>query len=295
MRARAVLAFCLVLAVLTAGPARSQEPPTTADHHAEPRPLFGAGQPDPLYGDEESDPLYGDDEEFEENVGFPDPAEGTNRGVLRFNRTLDRWIFDPITRGYQFIVPAPGRRAIRRFFLNLNSPPILANDVLQLEWTDAGVTLARFVINSTVGVAGFFDVAEKIGLERHVSDFGQTLRLAGVESGPYLVVPVLGPNTVRGTTGLIMDGLFNPTTWFFGLGLGTTFVTSSPLAEQLLYTGTAGLTERDKHYESLKALEDSSVDFYSALRSAYYQNRQAEIWDRRLHREADWRWDTVPY
>lgn len=257
--------------------------------HAQPPPS-PTEQVDPLFGDEDgTDPLFGDEEgELAPVPGYPDPIEPVNRRILGFNRVLDRWVFDPITRAYQFAVPTPARRAIHRLFLNLNSPTILANDILQMEWTDAGVTLSRFVVNSTVGVVGLFDVAERIGLERHEADFSQTLRLADVESGPYLVVPILGPSTVRDTSGALMDSLFNPTTWFFGLGLGTQFVTQGPLTEQLLYTGTSGLATRDAHYESLKALKESSVDFYAALRNAYYQNRQAEIWDRRMHRANDW-------
>jgi phospholipid-binding lipoprotein MlaA len=284
--ARLLPAALAVLVLAWVGPAtsaRAQGPPAAATSEA----------PDPLFDDlEEPDPLFDDDAEFDVGPGFPDPAERVNRGVLGFNRFLDRWIFDPVTRAYQFAVPTPARRAIHRLFLNLNSPPILANDILQMEWKDAGVTLGRFVINTTVGVAGLFDVAASMGLERHESDFGQTLRLADVESGPYLVVPILGPSTARDTAGAVMDSFFNPTTWFFGLGLGTQFVTQGPLTEQLLYTGTSGLTTRDAHYEALKALESSSVDFYAALRNAYYQNRQSEIWDRRQHRTQDW---VTPY
>jgi phospholipid-binding lipoprotein MlaA len=269
----------------------AQEPPSTADTH-QPDPLFDESleESDPLF--DEADPLFGEDDAFGTPGGYPDPIERVNRGVLGFNRFLDRWLFDPVTRAYQFAVPTPARRAVHRLFLNLNSPVILANDILQMEWQDAGVTLGRFVVNSTAGVAGLFDVAERMGFERHESDFGQTLRLADVESGPYLIVPILGPSTVRDTVGGVMDSFFNPTTWFFGLGLGTQFVTQGPLTEQLLYSGTSGLTLRDAHYESLKALEDSSVDFYAALRNAYYQNRKAEIWDRREHRALDWE---VPY
>ncbi|MGH0036237.1 MAG: MlaA family lipoprotein [Myxococcota bacterium] len=272
-----------LLLALAPAPLAAQEPPSTADSQ----------QSDPLFDDfDESDPLFGDPDQDPMRVGYPDPIERFNRGVLGFNRFLDRWIFDPVTRAYQFAVPSPVRRSVHRLFLNLNSPPILANDILQMEWTDAGVTLSRFVVNSTVGVVGLFDVAAHMGLERHESDFGQTLRLADVESGPYLVVPVLGPSTARDTAGAVMDSFFNPTTWFFGLGLGTQFVTQAPLTEQLLYSGTSGLTVRDAHYEALKALEESSVDFYAALRSAYYQNREAEIWDRREHRAMDWE---IPY
>jgi len=288
----ATIAMVLLLAQSAPGAheARAQAPPVFTHDHGTP------SAPDPLFDDSDGDEGGGGDalfdDEFDQPSGYPDPIESTNRHVLGFNSFVDRWVFDPITRAYQFVVPDPARRAVYRFFLNLNSPPILANDILQLEWKDAGVTLGRFVINTTVGVVGFFDVADSMGLERHEADFGQTLQLANVPSGPYVVLPIFGPSTLRDTAGGVMDSLFNPTTWFFGLGLGTTFVTQTPLTEQLLYTGTAGLSTRDAHYEALKALKESSVDFYAALRSAFYQNREAEIWERRSDRLRDWQ---VPY
>jgi len=254
-------------------------PPAAAASAAPSAPL--AGEPDPLF-DEDVEP-----------PGYPDPAEPLNRGILRFNQAVDHWFFDPVTRAYQFAVPEPARRALRRVFLNLNSPPTLANDVLQLEWRDAGVTVGRFAINSTVGVVGLFDVAEDLGLPRHESDFGQTLRLAGVHSGPYLVLPILGPTNLRDGVGDVADSLFTPSTYFFGFGFfGETVLSQAPLAEQLVYSGTSGLSTREAHYDRLKALEESAVDFYAALKSAYYQNRQAEIWENRRHRENDW---AVPY
>ena len=232
----------------------------------------------------EADPLF--DEDFDLEVdngrGFPDPIEPVNRGILRFNDLLDRWVMDPITRAYQFVVPDPARAAIHRLVLNLNNPPIFANDVLQLEWRDAGVTISRFAVNSTIGIAGLFDPAARMGLARHDSDFGQTLALAEIPSGPYVVLPVLGPSTARDATGQVVDSFVSPATYFFGFAF----------VERLIYTGTTGLSERDKHYQRLIALKDSSVDYYSALRSAFYQNREAQIWHRREHRQEDWE---VPY
>ena len=234
---------------------------------------------------EEPDPLFDDiwDEEYDAGpTGYPDPLESTNRGVFAFNRQIDKWILDPITRAYRYVVPKPVRHAFSRFFLNLGSTKTLVNDVLQLEWKDASVTTGRFLVNSTVGVAGLFDVAAKIGLAPHESDFGQTLALAGVPSGPYLVIPVLGPANVRDGTGTIVDGFFQPTYYIIGpadLLVGPT--------EILLYSGSSGLSTRDRHYLELKALEDSSVDFYAALRSGYYQQRIGAIWGRRHGHRTD--------
>ena len=228
------------------------------------------GEPDPLFDD-----IF--DEEFDDQpVGYSDPLEETNRGVFAFNRHVDEWILDPITKAYRWAVPKPARRGIARFFLNLGSTKILVNDFLQLEWKDAGVTTARLVINTTVGILGIFDVAAPLGLERHESDFGQTLALAGTPSGPYIVLPVLGPANVRDGVGTLVDSFLQPTYYV----LGPTDLIIGP-TEILLYGGSSGISTRDRHYLELKALEDSSVDFYASLRSGYYQDRVAEIWARR--------------
>ena len=234
--------------------------------------------PGAMASDEDFDPLFDDfDEEFEDAPsGYPDPGESTNRGVFAFNRQVDRWILDPITKAYQFVFPKPVRNSISRFFLNLGSTKTLANDILQLEWTDAGVTTARLVINTTVGIAGFFDPAARMGLERHESDFGQTLALAGTPSGPYLMLPILGPSNVRDGFGIVVDGFFQPT--FYVLGPADWFIGPT---EVLIYSGTSGLSTRDRHFAELKALEDSSIDFYAAMRSGFYQDRVGAIWGRR--------------
>jgi len=176
---------------------------------------------------------------------------------------------DPITRAYTFAVPAPARRSIRRAFANLNSPSIFANDALQLRPLDAGVTAARFVVNTTAGVVGLFDVAERIGLEGHHADFGQTLALAGVPSGPYLVLPVFGPTTARDGVGTLVDFVFEPTTYILAPGAQLVFTS-------ILRTGT-GFSTWETQSDALHALQASSIDFYAALRNAYFQNRVAEI------------------
>ncbi len=230
------------------------------------------------------DPLFDDDFDLDEqDASFPDPVEPVNRAILRFNRLADRWVFDPITEAYRWLVPDPARRCVRRAFLNAGSPSIFVNDLLQLEWKDAGVTVSRLIVNSTVGIGGLFDPSQRIGLERHESDFGQTLTLAGFPSGPYLVLPLFGPSTVRDGAGDVVDTFLSPTTYILG----------SALTQQLLFGGGSGLSTRDFHYEGLKALEESSIDFYATLRSAFYQNRVSEIWSRREHRRDDWVTDPI--
>jgi len=205
--------------------------------------------------------------------GFPDPLESTNRRAMWVDQQVDRWFVDPLVRTYQFIVPPPGRRAVRRFTLNLNSVSILINDLLQREWGDAAVTTERFAINSTVGIGGIFDPAAALGMERHHSDFGQTLALLGVGSGPYLVVPLFGPSNVRDSGGTVVDFFLQPMLYIL------------PFAQLFVFEGSLGLSTglaaRDAYSEGIASLRSSSVDYYSALRNAYYQTRQAEIWDRR--------------
>lgn len=214
---------------------------------------------------------YGDDLD-EQGAGFPDPLENVNRGTLALNQTIDRWLLSPISSVYRFVVPEVGRTGIRNLLANLNSPAMLVNDLLQLEFHDAGVTTARFIANSTFGVAGLIDVAELAGVPAHPSDFGQTLARAGVESGPYIMLPVLGPTTLRDGTGAIVDVLMRPTTYVLvGADQALAMATST------IQTGGEGLADLDYHRDSLQMLDDSSIDFYAALRSAYYQNRMAQI------------------
>ncbi len=216
----------------------------------------------------ESDPLYDDDYASEEETDN-DPLEPANRAIFAVNRGLDWALFDPLTRGYQFLVPDPARRALFRAFRNLDSPSTFVNDVFQLRFRDAGETLGRFVLNSTLGAGGLFDAGLEMGWEPHVSDFGQTLGHYGVGAGPYLVLPILGPSTLRDGFGSVVDGLMQPLTYIIGPGQLLTIT---------LPIGTGrGFTMRDVYSEKLNALEESSVDFYAALRSAYLQSRRAHI------------------
>ena len=213
----------------------------------------------------EPDPLF--DEDFEEFAGpeVYDPLEGGNRLVFRFNRQLDRFFWDPVTRGYCFVVPAPARRSVGRAFGNLNTPIYLVNNLLQVRFRDAAETLGAFLVNSTIGVGGLFDAGQWVGLDPQPADFGQTLALAGVGNGPYLMIPILGPSTLRDGVGGVVDRFFHPLTYLIGI---------SP---QLMWGGGVGLSRRAEANAKLKALEESSLDFYSVLRSAYVQTRQHSI------------------
>ena len=216
----------------------------------------------------DGDPLFDDEFEDDDPNGYPDPLEESNRAVLKFNQGLDRVLLGPVVQFFGYVTPTQVKFALRRFFANLNSPVVTFNDLLQLEWKDAAVTVGGFAINSTVGIAGLFEPARKLGMPRHRSDFGQTLALAEVPSGPYLVVPVIGPSTARDTVGSIVDLMARPTTWFLPFGT-------------LFYYSGEGVVVLEEHHAGIRELERSSVDFYSVLRSAYYQNRVDQVWGRR--------------
>jgi phospholipid-binding lipoprotein MlaA len=233
------------------------------------------------------DPLRNDGDQHGAG-GFPDPLEPVNRATFAFNRQFDRFFFAPITRVYRFMVPPPARRALRRALTNLDAPVTFANDVLQLEPHDAAVTAVRFVINTTVGIAGLFDVADTIaGLPGHESDFGQTLALAGMPSGPYLIVPMLGPGDTRDTAGYVVDFLFRPTTYLVTpagqvilLGLAKGGQVLFPVIFEGSTEVAHALTTRELAGKELVALEASAIDYYAVLRNAYYQTRTASIWRR---------------
>lgn len=134
-----------------------------------------------------------------------DPLEPVNRAVYRFNFEFDHYVFLPIVDAYRFAVPSPLRRGIRNFFNNLREVPTAANAVLQLRPDLATQTVFRFLVNSTIGLAGLFDVATRLGAERQVEDFGQTLGWWGVPAGPFVVLPIFGPSSVRDSGGLAAD------------------------------------------------------------------------------------------
>lgn len=134
-----------------------------------------------------------------------DPFEKANRAIFKFNRTADRFVLRPVANGYHAITPDPLERSISRFFVNLSSPVVIISDLLQGKFKQAGADTGRFLLNSTVGLLGFLDVATHAGLEYHEEDLGQTLGKWGLTQGPYLMVPIFGPFTLRDGFGRIME------------------------------------------------------------------------------------------
>ena len=134
-----------------------------------------------------------------------DPLERANRAIFRFNRKADQFVLRPVASGYHSITPDPLERSISRFFVNLSSPIVIVSDLLQGKLKQAGADTGRFLLNSTVGVLGFLDVATQVGLEYHDEDFGQTLGRWGLEQGPYFIVPIFGPYTLRDGFGRVLE------------------------------------------------------------------------------------------
>ncbi len=194
-----------------------------------------------------------------------DPLEGFNRGVFWVNDMLDRWIFRPIAWTYGKLMPEPGKRGLRNVVRNLKGPIILINDLLQLEFADASVTTARFVANTTLGLGGLFDVATALDLKHHSADFGQTLHAYGVRSGPYIVLPLIGPSTARDGVGYIVDTFFDPLIYVL-----------EP-SENLIKAGAKLLIERERILKQSDELRKSSLDYYAAVRSLYLQDRAVEL------------------
>ncbi len=197
-----------------------------------------------------------------------DPLEGMNRGIFRANLAFDHVLFRPLALGYRFIVPHPVRNSIRNFLNNLDSPPIFVNEVLQGELHEAGVTVLRFGVNSTVGVGGLFEVADGWGLPRHAEDFGQTLGTYGIGEGPYLFLPLVGPAPPRDLTGRVVDYFFDPLTY---VHMG------SQNYWRYVRVSLDAIDLRERNIETLDDIERTSVDYYASLRSLYRQTRNNEI------------------
>lgn len=193
-----------------------------------------------------------------------DPFEPANRVIFKFNDKLDRTVAQPVARGYQKVTPQPLREAISSFFSNISDLSNLANSVLQLKITEATETLMRIVINSTFGVGGMFDVATVAGLQKHPEDFGLTLGHYGAPAGPYIVLPVFGPSSVRDGIGMGVDVKFNLLNYI------------EPAARNPLYI-TQFVSVRSDMLGATDLLKQAALDPYSFVRDAYRQQREARV------------------
>jgi phospholipid-binding lipoprotein MlaA len=222
----------------------------------------------PLEADEDLAPPVTTDAAPAAAAAGPDPWEGFNRKVFGFNDKVDKGFFVPAAKAYRATTPTAGRRGVRRFLANLGSPSVFINDVLQGNFGRAGKTLSRFAINSTIGAGGFADPAGRMGIDGHNEDFGQTLAVWGVGSGPYLVLPLLGPSSPRDAFGALV-----------GIGLQPLTYIRTPPANyaRISLAGANLLSARENVLDPLADIEANSLDYYSSFRSFYSQARAREI------------------
>ena len=201
--------------------------------------------------------------------------EGVSRATLKFNMTLDKAIFKPIAKGYRAL-PVPVRLGTSNAIDNLRSLLTLSNNLLQGDWELAGNTAGRFAINSTLGILGFLDPAEKMGFEKKSrEDFGQTLAVWGSDSGCYFVIPILGPTTARDAVGLVGNTFLDPV---YQVTHNTEVMDRSYSEHNYwYYKGSDGVDFRSKNIESIDSLEKNSIDFYASVKSLYLQNRSQKI------------------
>jgi phospholipid-binding lipoprotein MlaA len=198
-----------------------------------------------------------------------DPYEGFNRSMYGFNMGLDKYLFKPVSDGYKFITPDFVETGVSNFFNNLKGINVVLNDVLQGKFRQGASDAGRFLTNTTIGVAGLIDVASELGLQHNVEDFGQTLAVWGVQEGAYLVLPVMGPTTIRDGGGLIVDKAANPGTY-------------------VPFTGILeGINDRAKAEGALNFINEAALDPYVFTRESFLQYRQHLINDGKSHDDAE--------
>lgn len=206
-----------------------------------------------------------------DGVEVSDPLEETNRAVLDFNEALDKAVLEPVARGYRDYTPRAFRYALRNFLRNLKSPVIIANQLLQGDLDGTVNSTGRMVVNTLAGFGGILDLASDGGIPYEQEDFGQTLATWGVDNGPYLVLPLFGPSTMRDATGTLVDYYADPVRIYL-------FNTDR---EEWHY-GRVAASVIDQREELLDVLDDlrrNSFDYYAAMRSAYIQRRHALVND----------------
>jgi phospholipid-binding lipoprotein MlaA len=198
-----------------------------------------------------------------------DPWENTNRAIFGFNQAVDRTVLVPVANAYRAVIPNPFRDMIHDFLQNLNSPIIFANDVLQGQANLAGDTVSRAVLNTTLGLGGLIDVATKVGIPYHTNDLGITFANGGIASGPYLMLPILGPSNPRDFIGEVGDSFGDP---------GNIVASEHHRIWASFVRGTvSGIDERSRNIENLAEIERTSLDFYATVRSLARQRRAAQV------------------
>ena len=219
----------------------------------------------------DADQVNTDSDDFETTIiedEIYDPFETVNRSIFSFNNVADRIVLEPIAKGYKKL-PSTVQSGINNFFSNLRAPLVVVNQLLQGQGENAIQSSGRFIVNSTVGVFGLVDVAEKIGLEEKEEDYGQTLATWGVGDGFYIVLPLFGPSNLRDTSGMVLTMMTDPIN-AYAVNEGEAWLVP-------MRTAVNAVDTRSQIIDEVNALRDNSVDYYAAVRSSYYQNRKAAI------------------
>lgn len=204
-----------------------------------------------------------------ERVAKIDPFEPMNRAVFTFNEKADDYVIKPLAEAYKFVLPEFVRTGVTNFFSNINDVLIAANNLLQGKPTDAASDIGRFLINSTIGVLGLFDVATDMGLDKNREDFGQTLGVWGISDGPYVVLPFFGASNIRDTVGLVVD-------------IETDFMINTNKLnsdEKIAINALRVINRRADLLDAGQLLEDAAFDKYSFVRDGYLQRRRSQIYD----------------
>lgn len=204
-----------------------------------------------------------------------DPIEGFNRAMYGINEAVDKVAIRPVARAYDFVLPSPVKRGVANVFGNIDDVFIGVNNLLQGKGKDGITDLGRFVLNSTIGIFGIFDIASNIGMEKHDEDFGQTFGRWGVGSGAYVVVPFFGPRTARDTVGLLLDIKADP----------IANINDVPSRNALLVTRI--ISDRATLLPADKVIEEAALDKYAYMRDGYLQRRRNLIHDGNPPREKE--------
>jgi phospholipid-binding lipoprotein MlaA len=249
-----------------------------ADTTSEPTP----SSPPETQSEEPLDPFARADEGAGEEY---DPWEPMNTNIFEFNRQVDRFVLKPVAKGYNFVVPDLVQVGISNIFSNLRFGPRFLNNVFQGKMKGAGIEVGRFLINSTVGLVGFFDLAKHVDLVTPEEDMGQTLGFYGVKPGPYLVLPFLQPYTVRDLVGYVGDVVLNPVNWLVVPiieidAIPSVIAHEDDLTSTLIQLGARVgeiVNERSRNLEMYQGVEEATLDLYTAVRNAYLQKRVQAI------------------
>jgi phospholipid-binding lipoprotein MlaA len=277
-----LLGFAMMLATGCAGKTGTAQPQGMSDVRpvADQAPAALSRPETPP--DEPLDPFARADEGAGEEY---DPWEPMNVNVFEFNRQLDRFVLKPVAKGYNFVMPDLVQVGISNIFSNLRFTPRFLNNVFQGKLKGAGIEVGRFLINSTVGLAGFFDLAKNVDLVTPEEDMGQTLGFYGVKPGPYLVLPFLQPFTVRDLVGYVSDVFLNPINWLVVPiieveGVPSVIAHKNRTTSSIIQLGARVgeiVNERSLNLEKFQGVEEATLDLYTAVRNAYLQKRVQAI------------------